>query len=132
MPTTEQFLDRNYGIKSVPSKHTVKIGARIARKNGFRHGNLSAHGNRVAKVPRSLLFTITACDVPEPFDVYWKVRNTGTEAAKVGQLRGEITRDNGTRTKKESTAYRGSHYVECYVVKNGVSVASTKQLVYVY
>lgn len=131
VPTTEQFLDRNYGIKTVPSRHTVKVTARIARKNGFRHGSLSAHGNRVAK-DRSLLFTITACNVPEPYDVYWKVRNTGAEAARVGQLRGEITRDNGTRSKKESTAYRGSHYVECYVVKNGVCLASNKQLVYVF
>jgi hypothetical protein len=88
-------------------------------------------GNRVAK-DRQLLFKITSCDVPEPFDVYWKVRNTGAEAARAGQLRGEITLDGGTRTKRETTSYRGSHYVECYVVKNGVCITSTKQLVYVY
>lgn len=131
VPTTEQFLEQDFGIKTVASKHKVKIRARIARKNGFRHGNLSAHGNRVAK-GRDLYFSIIHCDVPEPYDVYWKVRNHGPEAAKLGALRGEITTDSGTRSKKESTAYRGSHYVECYVVKNGVCVASNKQLVYVY
>ena len=46
-------------------------------------------------------------------------------------LRGEITRDNGTRSKKESTAYRGSHYVECYVVKDGEVVAVDRQQVFV-
>jgi hypothetical protein len=131
VPTTEQFLNQHYGIKTMPSRYKVKVSARIARKNGFRHGNLSAHGNRVAK-DRDLYFTITRCDVPEPFDVYWKVRNHGPEATRLNALRGEITRDAGTRSKKESTAYRGSHYVECYIVKNGVCVASNLQRVYVY
>ena len=74
---------------------------------------------------------MVSCDVPKPYEVYWKVRNTGAEAAKVGQLRGEITRDAGSESKRESTAYRGSHYVECFVVKNGVCFASDKQLVFV-
>jgi hypothetical protein len=130
VPTTEQFLDVHYGIQATPSKHKVRIKGRILPKNGFRTCDLSARGNRVEK-GRWLRFDVTSCDVPKPYEVYWKVRNTGDEAARVGQLRGEITRDAGSETKRESTAYRGSHYVECFVVRNGVCVAADKQLVFV-
>lgn len=129
-PTTEQWLERDYGIKTVPSRHTLRIRGRVLPKNGFRHGPLPARGNRVEK-GRKLRFRIESCDVPKPYDIYWKVRNTGAEAAKVGQLRGEISPDAGLGRRDESTAYRGSHYVECYVVKNNVCVASDKQLVFV-
>ena len=39
----------------------------------------------------------------------WKTTNTGAEAAKVGQLRGEIREDSGSHRHNESTKYRGSH-----------------------
>jgi hypothetical protein len=59
------------------------------------------------------------------------VRNGGDEANQVGQLRGEITKDARSRTRTESTSYRGSHYVECYVVKDATCVAADRQLVFV-
>jgi hypothetical protein len=130
VPTTEQFLDVHYGIQRIPSKHKVMIKGRILPKKGFRTCDLSARGNRVEK-GRWLRFDVTSCNVPKPYEVYWKVRNTGEEAARVGQLRGEITPDAGSETKRESTAYRGSHYVECFIVKNGMCLASDKQLVFV-
>jgi Adenylyl/Guanylyl and SMODS C-terminal sensor domain len=98
VPTTEQFLDVHHGIQMIPSKPKVTIEGRILPKKGFRTCDLSARGNRVEK-DRSLRFAVTSCDVPKWFDVYWKVRNTGEEAARVVQLRGEITRDGGSETK---------------------------------
>ena len=130
IPPTEQFLERDFNITSTPTKHRVRLVGRIGKKAGFRHGLLSSRGNRVEK-GRQLYFSIADCDVPEPYDVYWKVRNSGEEADRVGQLRGEIRKDEGNRTRRESTAYHGSHYVECYIVKDGVCVASDRQLVYV-
>jgi hypothetical protein len=70
---------------------------------------------------RRLTFRIARCDVPPPYDIYWKVRNRGAEAADRQALRGEII--HGGDTKVESTLYRGSHWVECYIVKHGVCVA---------
>lgn len=130
IPPTEQFLDRDFNITTTPTRHNVRIVGRIAKKAGFRHGLLSSRGNKVGK-GRELRFSIAHCDVPEPYDVYWKVRNSGEEANQVDQLRGEITKDTGNRTRTESTKYHGSHYVECYVVKDGTCVASDRQLVYV-
>ena len=59
----------------------------------------------------------------------WKVRNFGSEAENLGQLRGEIVADEGNRKKKEETRYSGEHFVECYVIKNGICVARDKIMV---
>ena len=67
----------------------------------------------------------------KPYDLYWKVRNGGAEAAQVEELRGEISLDEGGNSKVESTKYRGTHYVECYVVKNGRVIAVDHQTVIV-
>jgi hypothetical protein len=96
---------------------------------GFRQYTLADHGNRVQK-NRSLTFTATT-NAPPPYDVYWKVRNGGTEAAAVRQLRGEITRDQGRGIRTESTSYKGRHYVECYIVKDDAVVAVDQQTVIV-
>jgi hypothetical protein len=55
------------------------------------------------------------------------VRNHGNEARKRGQLRGEIV--PGGHVHHESTLYRGDHYIDCYIVKNGRCVAKTRQWV---
>ena len=61
-------------------------------------------------------------NVPHPYEVQWQVVNTGTEAA--GNLRGgfEVS-DGGSGVRWETTAYAGTHWVEAFVVKNGVCVA---------
>lgn len=63
-------------------------------------------------------------DSPEPFDLYWKIRNAGPEAGANRDLRGNIIRDGGRRKHREDTKYRGTHYVEAYVVSAGVVVAT--------
>jgi hypothetical protein len=65
--------------------------------------------------------------------VYWQVVNTGPEAASVGQLRGSIfpaaSRGVGGLRQKEATSYTGMHWVECFIVKNGVCVAHSQEYV---
>ena len=74
---------------------------------------------------------MTSTNVPGPFDIYWNVRNGGTEAPHVGQLRGEIIKDDGQRARTETTSYKGTHYVECFVVKDGTVVTKDRQRVIV-
>lgn len=59
------------------------------------------------------------------------MRNFGAEAEAVDALRGDMHKDDGSRQRTESTSYRGRHYVACYVVKNGVCVAQSRQPVIV-
>jgi hypothetical protein len=99
------------------------------RRNGFQQYDLATRGNRVKK-NRSLKFTATAN--VDGATLYWKVRNGGPEAGSDhGGLRGEITPDAGKGIKIESTKYRGTHYVECYAVLNGLVVAMDHQVVIV-
>jgi hypothetical protein len=54
--------------------------------------------------------------------IKWKVRNDADSA----QPRGEIT-NHRTKNHPEHTKYRGSHFVECYAICDGVCVAKAKQ-----
>ena len=127
---SEQFLDRDYGIETRLTGEKLRIVGRLHKRKGFRDYALPQSGNRAPK-GRTITFRIDRCDVAPPYDVYWKVRNHGEEAASVGQLRGEIRPDDGTRRKAESTKYHGSHFVECFVVKEGLCVAVDRQQVYI-
>lgn len=84
---------------------------------------------RKERIPlgRHLRFYVSECDVPEPYTVWWKVRNQGQTAIDRKMLRGEITRDaDDLRQKYETTDFSGDHYAEAYVVKDGVCVARGK------
>lgn len=108
----------------------LKVGS-CSRSNGFRQFELTKYGNRVPK-NRNLQFT-ASINVPKPYRIFWKVRNGGQEAANSNALRGEITEGQvGSVTKTESTLYKGTHYVECYVVKDDRVVAIDRQPVIVF
>lgn len=118
----EKFLS-DLGIP-IRIQYQVRLNA-IVEQNGFRPFMLLGNLNPLRK-QRGLKFVIENCNVPQPFDIKWKVKNYGEEAARFGQLRGEITHDRGKYQKKESTKYMGKHYVECYVIKEGICVAQDR------
>ena len=118
---TEQFIE---------DMHPVDIRFRIAldcdvSQNGFRENTLA--NMLMRKIPllanKKLLFRIVECDVPEPYTLKWKVLNRGPVARQRDCIRGQIVWDEGHSRKKESTNFRGEHFVECYAIKNGVVVA---------
>lgn len=118
----EVFIEEKFPVSAT---HTVRISAKIATpRNRAERRSLRARAGRVRK-QCILEFSVDYTDVAEPFHVYWKVRNHGDEARTRGQLRGQIV--PGARQRRESTAYTGHHYVECYIVKNGVCVARTRE-----
>ena len=117
----EQFIEDLY---PVDIRYNVTLDCEVKR-NGFREALLShilASGQRVSRV-RSLEFVLTT-DVPQPFDVKWKVRNVGDEAKRRNCLRGEIIDSNRMGgARHESADFQGPHYVECYILKDGIVVA---------
>ncbi len=122
---TEQTLaDKNIALEINPA-YKVKLSGRVTKKNGFRTFNLAERGNRVEK-KRSVVFSIKT-NVPEPYDIYWKVLNRGDDALKNNCIRGQIEKGFDTRT--EPTSFWGNHYVECYIVKNGICIAKDRQSV---
>ena len=118
----EQFIEDYY---PVDIRYSVSIDCEIQR-NGFREMMLSvllAQHMRISRV-RSVIFFITNTDVPEPYEVKWKVRNVGEVAEQRKCLRGQIIDSNmsGNR-RRESSDFYGPHYVECYIIKHGIVVA---------
>lgn len=118
----EQFLS-DIGI-SERLNYSVRIDAKVVQ-DGFRPFFLRAAMERLRK-RRKLEFVIDHCTVPPPYSVKWKVKNTGEEARRTGDLRGEISDDLGFNNRRENTKYEGSHYVECYIIKDGVCVAKDR------
>jgi hypothetical protein len=67
-------------------------------------------------------------NAPQPYEIIWQVVNTGNEAEQAGDLRGGFYPANGheNRLHWETTKYRGTHWVEAHVVRDGVLVATSK------
>jgi Adenylyl/Guanylyl and SMODS C-terminal sensor domain/Second Messenger Oligonucleotide or Dinucleotide Synthetase domain len=116
----EQFIEE-LGYPLRPA-YAARINATVRDLNGFRRGTL-LRAIRHTRKHMSIDFCLST-DCPEPYELWWKVRNTGEEATAAGCLRGKIVKDEGQRRRTETTAYRGTHYVEVYVVKNGIVVAT--------
>ncbi|MFQ2879620.1 nucleotide-binding domain-containing protein [Mycobacterium sp. MS3] len=117
---TEEFIEDQF---PVDVRYTLTIDCAVTQ-NGFRPDTLRSMLTRHVwlRPQKTLNFTVTECDVPQPFKFKWKVLNRGEEAEKRNEIRGQIINDD-TRTHRESTNFRGEHYVECYAIKNGVVVA---------
>jgi hypothetical protein len=122
----EEFIDKDRHIP-IRITETVRLVGRVRRAGvALKSYDLPKRGDRVGK-NRTIDFSLTECSVGEPYSVYWKVKNTGREARSRGQLRGKV--ELGGNTRHENTSYIGSHYVEVYIVKNGVCVARDRQQV---
>jgi hypothetical protein len=104
--------------------HKVTIEGKATR-DGWRT-LVSTAGFRTITKHYSLRFEAKTT-VPWPYDVYWQVVNTGDEAESSNGLRGQIF--SGFDTRKESTLYAGFHWIECFIVKDGVLVARSGEFV---
>jgi hypothetical protein len=118
---TEEFIESFYPINI---RYDLKIDCEI-KQNGFRNGLLREFLiNRIKLLPnKSLRFYIDQIDVPPPYSVKWKVTNRGEQAIKRDCIRGQVIDDAGSLERKESTNFKGSHFVECYIIKDNMVVA---------
>lgn len=119
---TEQFIE---DLFPVDIRYSLKIDSEVSQ-DGFRTMLLRTliRDKKPLMINKSLHFFIKKNEVEEKeldYKVYWKVKNRGEEAKKKGQLRGEIVK--GGNKKIEHSRYKGEHYVECYIIHNGVCVA---------
>lgn len=118
---TEEFIESYYPIDI---RYDLKIDCDV-KQNGFREGSLREYlFKKIKLMPnKSLRFYIERIDVPPPYEVKWKVTNRGDQAIKRDNLRGQIMDDLGSQERKETTNFKGSHLVECYIIKNNIVVA---------
>lgn len=123
--TEQQIADLGIPLRINPA-YKVRMIGRVAKKTGFRDYFLNKQGNKVG-IGRSINFRIATCTVPQPYKVYWKTLNRGSEAIERNCIRGQIV--PGHDIHQETTNFRGNHFVECYVVKDGACVARDRQSV---
>jgi hypothetical protein len=71
-------------------------------------------------VDRRIRFSVTHGVASDYYK--WKVKNDDSSP----QPRGEIS-DHSTASDPEHTQYKGSHFVECFAVRDGTCIARAKQ-----
>lgn len=120
---TEQFISELF---PVDIRYSLRIDC-LVTQDGFRPCFLSTilRDNKWLGRKKQLDFRIVNTNCPEPKLIYWKVRNVGEEAIKRNMIRGEIRCTNNCH-HKEHTDFSGPHFVECYLVKNGICVAKDR------
>lgn len=116
---TERFIENYY---PVDISYSVSIDAEVLHQES-RVGLLRRMMAAWVPVGRRLRFFIASCAVPPPYAIYWKVRNVGRVAEQRNEIRGQIIADTGQGERVEHTKFAGPHFVECYVVKDGICVA---------
>jgi hypothetical protein len=124
---------------NVPYKHrpnwdmqlveTVKVRGYYSQ-NGFQRQEFKSNSQPLPK-HCSLTFEATTT-AGGTFKVYWQVVNTGDEAKSVGGLRSgfcEGLTERGGLVQKENTLYKGSHWIECFIVVQDFCVARSGEFV---
>ncbi|SDB68105.1 hypothetical protein [Butyrivibrio sp. INlla16] len=92
-----------------------------------QQGQIVEYHNNGGPLDKGYDLYFKACTgVKKPYTVYWQITNTGEEARADNCLRGNFElSDMGRYGKRESTAYTGSHSVQCYIIKDNVCVAKS-------
>lgn len=92
-------------------------------------GGLNSNG-RILKPGLEIKF-VASTGYRGEYEIYWQVVNTGEHAKTEGGLRGDFFqgRDRNRKTDPyhplvnwEITQYTGKHWIECFIVQNGVCV----------
>jgi hypothetical protein len=102
---------------SLPKRSNVIIKAKRSVDKGDTYDLLTS-GTILPKETRLIFFPFH--NIHPPYTVKWQVTNTGKEATEKEDLRGEFCNCNGKEgdplnSRKESTAYTGIHYVQCFI-----------------
>lgn len=120
---TEEFIEDSF---AVDVRYALQIDCKVSQ-DGWRDFFLLDYlkQGKWLRPKKNLDFFIKSTNCPMPYSIYWKVRNTGVEAIRLNQIRGQIRKTNKSH-HMEITSFYGPHYVECYLVKNNICVARCK------
>ncbi len=119
----EQFIEDMFPVNLI---YSCKISCFVSG-NGWRPtpiGQFLSLLKRYLPHRFEIRCTMEYTNCPWPYKIFWKVRNVGVEAEKRDMLRGQIYEKG--KTIVEHSNFFGKHYIECYIIKNGVCVARDK------
>lgn len=132
----------NVGHRQDPSKKwkmDLKLGSSVnirgyVQQSEFKKVEFASNCSPLQK-NLSIYFLASTNNIEGNYEVHWQVVNTGDEAKNAGGLRGgfygssDDTEDRTSRKRKESTSYTGSHWIEAFIVKNGVCLARSGEFI---
>lgn len=106
----------------LPRSYRVQISAKASFDNGISFTKIeSGH-----PLPKGVELRFSPIhDIHPKYKVKWQITNTGTEATRAHCLRGNTFEDGDflqfgiPYIKKEITSYTGTHFVQCFIIKNG-------------
>lgn len=96
----------------------LRITARVTGGLGARLG--AFQDGEPLPVGARLRFE-TGFDPKTNEELYWQIVNTGKAAERSGQLRGRF--EYGSSAKTESTRFPGDHFIECFLIRDGICAA---------
>ena len=119
--STEEFIEEKFPLDI---QYDLEIECNVL-ENGAHTGHLTELRKVFWWLPtgKQLEFFISSTNVPEPFKLFWKIRNVGQYAEAHNKIRGQLIPDEGQHKRKESTSFQGEHFVEAYIVKSDICVA---------
>lgn len=120
---TEQFIEDLYPVNL---SYSCKISCYVSG-DGWRPKLLSEFLSllrRYLPLNFEIRCVMEYTNCPPPYKIFWKVKNVGPEAERRNQLRGQIVEKG--KTLVEHSRFFGNHYIECYIIKNGVCVAKSR------
>lgn len=123
---TEEYIEN---LMPVSLSKEVSINC-IINKDGKYAGKLKDRLIKGEKIStgEQLYFYIESTNVYGEYYVFFKVKNVGDTAEELNQIRGEIFNMKSQELIKdkyhyEEASFKGEHFVECYIRKNGVCIA---------
>lgn len=120
---SEQYIEDLYPVKLL---YDCQISC-VVSGNGWRTQPLSEFLSKMRHyLPYNfeLRCTMNYTNCPEPYKILWKVKNVGPEAERRNEIRGQIYERK--KCIVEHTSFFGNHYIECYIIKNGICVARNR------
>jgi len=114
------------------NKYKVRLDAFIYKGNK-KMGGINSNG-RVIQSGVNLKF-IACTNAKGNYEVHWQVVNTGEHARQEGGLRGKFFKaklregelSSNPLVNWEYTQYTGKHWIQCFIVKDGVCVGQSKK-----
>ncbi len=116
---TEEYIEELYPLSL---SYSCKVLC-IVSGNGWRPKLLTEF---LSYLPHNfeIRCTMDYTDCPQPYKIFWKVKNVGPEAERRNQIRGQIVEKG--KTIVEHSNFYGNHYIECYIIKNNMCVAKER------
>lgn len=104
----------------------IQVYAEVETKDGKRFA-IRSNDHTIPKDCTAIYHALRSPNMRN-CSIRWQIVNTGAEATSANCLRGETAASNESNgSRRETTAYTGWHYAQCFAIRNDVCIARNKE-----